>query len=158
MLLPGSAIPFMGEMLPIIHTGMLRGLSHHTEEAIVISGPVEHAGRRIREYLRKTLHHYIAFHATKYAERIGKKLGQISLKETRSRWGSCSAGGNLSFSWRLVFAPLPVINYLIAHEVAHLKEMNHSAAFWALVATLCPDYAIHRAWLKANGASLHRYR
>ena len=79
------------------------------------------------------------------------------VRDTRSRWGSCSSTSRLSFSWRLVLAPEPVIDYVVAHEVAHLQEMNHSPRFWQLVARLVPDLGPPRAWLKTNGAQLLRY-
>ena len=88
---------------------------------------------------------------------LGESFGKISLRDPRSRWGSCNTEGNLMFSWRLLLAPHEVLRYVVAHEVAHLAQMNHSPAFWAEVAQLMPDYAHPRAWLKQNGAELHRY-
>ena len=79
------------------------------------------------------------------------------MRDTKSRWGSCSAAGSLSFSWRLIMAPEPVLDYVVAHEVAHLIEMNHSARFWKLVRTLVPDPAAQRAWLKRHRAELLSY-
>ncbi len=93
-----------------------------------------------------------------YAERLGRRFTKITLRDTRSRWGSCSANGGLMFSWRLVMAPPEVLDYVAAHEVAHLVEMNHSAAYWEIVRGLCPDYETHRRWLRTNGGLLHRYR
>jgi predicted metal-dependent hydrolase len=84
-------------------------------------------------------------------------VGMITVKDTKSRWGSCSHSGNLAYSWRLVLAPQSVAEYVCAHEVAHLMEMNHSPKFWKLVGTLCPDYANQRRWLKVNGKSLFIY-
>ncbi|RMD90830.1 MAG: M48 family peptidase, partial [Alphaproteobacteria bacterium] len=94
----------------------------------------------------------------RHAARLGRRYGRLSLRDTRSRWGSCSAEGNLNFSWRLVMAPPEVLDYVAAHEVAHLAEMNHSPAFWALVERLFPAHEAPRRWLRENGASLHRYR
>ena len=79
------------------------------------------------------------------------------LRDTRSRWGSCSADGRLNFSWRLILAPEPVLDYVVAHEVAHLRELNHSARFWAVCARLCEDVSGPKIWLKRHGAQLHRY-
>ena len=93
-----------------------------------------------------------------YSQRIGQPYRRLSLRDTRSRWGSCTEAGNLMFSWRLIMAPPEVLDYVAAHEVAHLGEMNHSAAFWKLVRELCPEFEIHRKWLKSEGAGLHRYR
>jgi predicted metal-dependent hydrolase len=84
-------------------------------------------------------------------------VGRVTIKDTTSRWGSCSAAGDLAFSWRLVLAPAHVLDYLAAHEVAHRLEMNHGPRYWAHVARLRPDYERSEAWLKAHGATLHRY-
>jgi predicted metal-dependent hydrolase len=81
----------------------------------------------------------------------------ITIRDQRSRWGSCSASGGLNFSWRLIMAPPHVLDYLAAHEVAHLVHMNHSDEFWALTRSLSGDTDKAEAWLKAHGASLHRY-
>ncbi len=86
---------------------------------------------------------------------LGVRAQKIQVKETRSRWGSCSTDGALSFSWRVILAPPFVLDYLAAHEVAHLKEMNHSPRFWAHVARLCPEHEAGRAWLHTHGAVLH---
>ncbi len=88
---------------------------------------------------------------------IGKPFRKLSLRDPRSRWGSCSSDGNLMFSWRLMLAPPEVLRYVVAHEVAHLREMNHAKAFWAEVAGLMPDYPTPRRWLQQNGAQLHRF-
>lgn len=93
-----------------------------------------------------------------YADAVGCRPARLTLRDPRSRWGSCTCAGNLMFSWRLVLAPSAVLDYVAAHEVAHLREMNHGPRFWALVARLRPDYAAHRLWLRDNGADLHRWR
>ncbi|MCY1309040.1 hypothetical protein D9M70_590950 [compost metagenome] len=90
-----------------------------------------------------------------YTGRIGRRAKSLSLKDTRSRWGSCSADGALSFSWRIVMAPPKVIAYLAAHEVAHLQEMNHGPDFWTLCGRLCPDTEDAKRWLRRNGTMLH---
>jgi predicted metal-dependent hydrolase len=89
---------------------------------------------------------------------LGRRYTRLTLRDTRSRWGSCSATGALSYSWRLILAPPRVLDYVAAHEVAHLAQMNHSPAFWAEVARLMPDYESPRAWLRREGSALHRYR
>jgi predicted metal-dependent hydrolase len=88
---------------------------------------------------------------------IGTPFHKLSLRDPRSRWGSCSSDGNLMFSWRLMLAPPEVLRYVVAHEVAHLRQMNHSKAFWAEVAGLMPAYEAPRRWLRQNGGQLHRY-
>jgi predicted metal-dependent hydrolase len=93
----------------------------------------------------------------RHAAAVGRPVARITLRDTRSRWGSCTARGALNFSWRLVMAPPHVLDYLAAHEVAHRVHMDHSEAFWAVCARLSPDLARAEAWLKAHGPSLHRF-
>jgi len=93
-----------------------------------------------------------------HAARLGRRFGRVTLRDTRSRWGSCSTRGDLMFSWRLIMAPPDVLDYVVAHEVAHLQEMNHSPAFWAVCESLCPGYEAPRRWLKAQGATLQAWR
>ncbi len=96
--------------------------------------------------------------ARRHASVIGREVTLLALRDTRSRWGSCTAAGRLMFSWRLAMAPPAVLDYVAAHEVAHLREMHHGPAFWALVEELCPDWRRHRDWLRGEGTALHRYR
>ena len=93
-----------------------------------------------------------------FARDLGKTYTKLTLRDTRSRWGSCSTQGALMFSWRLILAPPDVLDYVAAHEVAHLAEMNHGPRFWATVERLWPHYRTHRKWLRENGESLHRFR
>ena len=93
-----------------------------------------------------------------YAARVDRDVAGVSFRDTRSRWGSCTSEGKVMLSWRLVLAPPEVFDYVIAHEVAHLVEMNHSAAFWDVVEELCPDFRVHKAWLRSDGPGLHAYR
>jgi len=93
-----------------------------------------------------------------HGARLGRSFGRITLRDTRSRWGSCSTRGDLMFSWRLIMAPPEVLDYVAAHEVAHLAEMNHSPAFWAACEDLCPAYQAPRRWLRAHGAALQAWR
>lgn len=93
-----------------------------------------------------------------YTGAVAREVTGVSFRDTRSRWGSCTSEGRLMLSWRLVLAPPDVFDYVIAHEVAHLVEMNHSQAFWDLVEELKPDYRDHKAWLRTDGPGLHAYR
>ena len=103
------------------------------------------------------MHALIEPAARAYARRVGRRVERIALRDTRSRWGSCSTTGTLSFSWRLAMAPDAVLDYVAAHEVAHLRHMNHGAEFWELVETLDPDFRRSEDWLKREGLSLRRY-
>ena len=93
-----------------------------------------------------------------YAKIVGRSFSRITLRDTRSRWGSCTSEGNLMYSWRLIMAPRKVQNYVAAHEVCHLVEMNHSKAFWHQVAAIYPDYKQQQVWLQEHGSYLHRYQ
>ena len=95
--------------------------------------------------------------AQEYAEALGVRVKRISIRDQSSRWGSCTSAGSLSFSWRLILAPPFVLDYLAAHEVAHLVEMNHSARFWRVVARVCPSVERAKKWLDTYGNDLHRY-
>ena len=94
----------------------------------------------------------------RHSAQVGRPAGRLTLRDTRSRWGSCSHDGNLMFSWRLVLAPPEVLDYVAAHEVAHLVHMDHSPNFWGVVGDLCPDHKRLRGWLRREGHGLHRYR
>lgn len=94
---------------------------------------------------------YIAPNVLHYAKILGVKFGKIKITSAKKRWGSCSGKGNLNFSWRLIMAPKEIVNYVIAHEVAHLLHKNHSAKFWNCVESLMADYKTHHIWLRRNG-------
>ena len=91
---------------------------------------------------------------SRFAQQLGVSYGRITIRSQRTRWGSCSAKGNLNFNCLLMLCPEEVQDYVVIHELCHRKEMNHSTAFWAEVERHCPDYRIHRKWLKDNGTSL----
>jgi hypothetical protein len=124
---------------------------------IRVRGEPAHIPRRVRDHLAALAHHELARRARPLAARIGHKVARVGVRDTKSRWGSCSSSGNLSFSWRLIFAPGPVIDYVVAHEVAHLAEMNHGPHFWRLVESLAPDNAGAREWLDQHRAQLLSY-
>ncbi|WP_033070133.1 M48 family metallopeptidase [Thalassospira australica] len=155
--MPGAWIPFMG------HDHAIRAVPDAkrgvwAEAGVIwVSGQPEHTNRRVTDFLKKQAKLEIAPRAHAYADMINKKVNRISLKDTRTRWGSCSSSGNLSFSWRLVLAPEDVLDYVVAHEVAHLQELNHSARFWAVVEDLYGPSKKQQHWLKKNGAALHRF-
>lgn len=155
----GSAILLRGVRHRIEHTGRLRGLTEAVlvdgEPVIRVSGLEEHLGRRLADFLKKEARRELEALVDAHAYRVRRPVNSISMKDTRSRWGSCSVDGNLSFSWRIVMAPPLVIDYLAAHEVAHLREMNHGPRFWALCRKLCPDMDEAKAWLKRHGSHLH---
>jgi predicted metal-dependent hydrolase len=124
---------------------------------IRVRGDPNHLPRRVRDHLMATARHELTRRARDLAERIGRKVTRVGVRDTVSRWGSCSAKGSLSFSWRLILAPEPVLDYVVAHEVAHLAEMNHGPRFWRLVDSLAPGRSGPRAWLKRHRSRLLSY-
>jgi predicted metal-dependent hydrolase len=122
-----------------------------------VPGNPEFMARRVREWLKQQVLAEIMQCVEEKTPLLGKKPRKISLRDTSSRWGSCSSKGHLSFSWRMVLAPREVLHYLVCHELAHLAHMNHSAKFWKQVEMLCPDYRNAERWLKYHGNSLYRY-
>jgi predicted metal-dependent hydrolase len=124
---------------------------------IRVRGEPEHLARRIRDHLVATARKEFANRARRVAARIGRSVARVSVRDTKSRWGSCSGRANLSFSWRLVFAPESVVDYVVAHEVAHLVEMNHGPSFWRLVESLSPGSAAPREWLRRHRNQLFSY-
>jgi predicted metal-dependent hydrolase len=124
---------------------------------IRVRGDPAHLPRRVRDHLIALAKREFAARARALAARLGKSVTRVGVRDPKSRWGSCSSTGALSFSWRLIFAPEPVVDYVVAHEVAHLVEMNHSPRFWRVVASLVPDSAAPRAWLKRHRLELLSY-
>ena len=113
---------------------------------------------QVKKYFKEICRIHLDFMCNGFAERLGSKIRKITLRDTRSRWGSCSSDGNLMFSWRLAMAPENILAYVAAHEVAHLKHMDHSKDFWETVEYLLGPYKNERTWLKQNGSALHRYK
>lgn len=126
--------------------------------AAEIKVPGARAGKATEALLKHMARDRLVSAVERYADALGRPFGRITLRDTRSRWGSCSSEGNLMFSWRLILAAPDVLDYVAAHEVAHLARMDHSPEFWAHVADLCPGYETPRAWLRREGHALHRYR
>ena len=127
------------------------------ERLLCVAGHAPHIDRRIGDFLRREAKRDLEVASLRYAHALGLAVRRVTVRDQSSRWGSCSTTGMLSFSWRLILAPSHVLDYLAAHEVAHLVEMNHSAKFWRLVQRLCPDHERAKAWLDVHGADLHRY-
>lgn len=161
--MPGIAVVGIGSRLPI--EGRLLTLASGTgrsprvdDDSLVLPGDPGRAGVRAAAYLKVLARDRLVAACDLHAGRLERQFRSLSLRDTRSRWGSCTSDGGLMFSWRLIMAPPAVLNYVAAHEVAHLAQMNHSPAFWAVVAGLCPGFGAHRAWLRGQGQTLHGYR
>ena len=159
---PGVVMPLRGVPHRIAHRQSTRGtvwteIDANGERLLCVAGQAPHIDRRIGDYLRREAKRDLDAASLRYARDLGLAVRRVTVRDQSSRWGSCSTTGMLSFSWRLILAPSHVLDYLAAHEVAHLIEMNHSAKFWRVVKRLCPDHQRAKAWLDANGADLHRY-
>jgi predicted metal-dependent hydrolase len=153
----GAGIPFLGVMHRIRPRPQARGLVWQEDGEIHVAGRPEHLARRVEDWLKREARREIERRARAKAELIDKSISGITIRDPKSRWGSCSPRGRLSFSWRLILAPRHVIDYVVAHEVAHLKELNHGPRFWKLTAELTRDVEGARAWLNQHGPTLHRY-
>jgi predicted metal-dependent hydrolase len=156
----GGALPLRGVEHIIRHVAKTRGtvwVSDDRPPQLCVAGRPEHMARRLKDWLKAEARRDLDAASRSYADAMGLKFNRITIRDQSSRWGSCSSSGGLSYSWRLILAPEFVLDYVAAHEVAHLREMNHSRRFWSLVEAHCPHTARARAWLKHNGRSLHRH-
>ncbi|MEL7098208.1 MAG: SprT family zinc-dependent metalloprotease [Pseudomonadota bacterium] len=150
----GADIPILGVPRRVVAgTGRLVRLG-----ADEIAVPPGRPAARLASYVKHMARDVLAEASDRYAAELGRTYSAITLRDTRSRWGSCSSAGRLMYSWRLVMMPREVLDYVAAHEVAHLEHMNHSAAFWSAVRRIHGPYTAPRAWLRTHGTALHRYR
>ena len=152
----GATIDLHGESLVIRHVGGFVA-THRDGPVLAVGGAPEHIARRVRDWIKAQARDILTRRSREIAQRIDKPIHSVRLGDPRSRWGSCSPDGVINFSWRLILAPRFVVDYVVAHEVAHLRELNHGSRFWRLTETLCPDMERARGWLAANGPGLHRY-
>lgn len=152
----GVAIPVEGHLREVV-PGRARTVQM-IGDVLAVPGAAEAVPRRVQGFLKARARDVLAATCDDYAARLGKSYSGLSLRDTRSRWGSCSSAGRLMFSWRLILAPPEVLRYVAAHEVAHLAQMNHSPAFWAEVTRIHGPYDDERRWLRTEGNALHHYR
>ena len=153
----GAVIPVLGTDYVVRRRPDARGFVWLSGNEIHVAGAAPHVSRRVTDWLKKNARAEISKRTELRAQSIGQRVARLSVRDTRTRWGSCSEDGHLSFSWRLILAPEMVLDYVVAHEVAHLTELNHGQRFWRLVDQLCPGNKAPRHWLKRYGATLHRY-
>lgn len=156
----GAVVPFRGEPHRIVHRPGLRGVVWRETGAdgrqeLHVAGEAEFLERRLVDFFKVEARRDLVAATAKYCARLGKVAARVTVRDQTTRWGSCSANGFLSYSWRLVLAPPFVLEYLAAHEVAHLKEMNHSPRYWRTLRDLYPDVDKAKAWMKDHGATLH---
>ena len=162
-----TRLPYMGQDHVIRWEAKARGVQRENGE-IVVGGNAEYTARRVRDWLRSEARREITSRVHVMAASVDRKAAHVTIRDTRSRWGSCARNGRLSFSWRLILAPEDVLVYVAAHEVAHLVHLNHGPAFWRTVASVLESYAretnrpavdlaLAREWLRRSGAALYRY-
>ena len=158
----GVDVPLRGVLHRVVHRRGERGtvwteISSAGDRVLCVAGEAAHLNRRVSDFLRREAARDLAAAVRRYARELGVPIRRISVRDQSSRWGSCSNTGALSFSWRLVLAPAFVLDYLAAHEVCHLVELNHSPRFWRLVERLYPELERAKVWLDVHGTDLHRY-
>ena len=151
---PGVAVPVEGRWLTVT-SGSGRGVRIGEGQLVA---PAARTGAAVGAFLKALARERLAEASDRHAAALGRGFGRLTLRDTRSRWGSCSSAGDLMFSWRLVMAPREVLDYVAAHEVAHLAHMHHGPAFWAEVRRLYGDHRAARGWLRREGGALHRFR
>jgi predicted metal-dependent hydrolase len=153
----GTLVPVRGVLHRVEATGQVRGRVERVEGAeplLRVPGDAQHQPRRLYDWLRAEALEDLTRQSAFHADLLGVTVKQVRLRSQSSRWGSCSSTGNINYNWRLILAPPHVLDYVAAHEVAHLVEMNHSDAFWRTVKWTLPDMERGRAWLKAHGRAL----
>lgn len=161
----GAIVPLRGQDHEIVFVGRDRARTVVVREPaagqglprLCVSGLAEHAPRRLKDWLNREAGKDLDARVAVHARNLGVRARRITLRDQKSRWGSCSSAGQLSFSWRLVLAPPFVLDYVAAHEVAHLIEMNHGPRFWRLVARTLPAFEEAKMWLRIHGMDLYRY-
>ena len=152
----GAEIPIFGIPHAICHFPNDYGGVWLTSTKICVTGRPEHVARRIHDWFRREARKRIQPIAAEKARILGLTIGRITIKDTKTRWGSCSIKGNLNFSWRILLMPREVFEYIIVHEVAHLREQNHGKEFWRLVQHMHPGLDRSRRWLKEHSQELYR--
>lgn len=153
----GDTVPFLGQP-HLIRAASLRAPRVDAGCLLVPAGDQRATGIRLEAFFKREARDRLARASDRYAAMVGRSFGRLTIRDTRSRWGSCSSQGNLMYSWRLIMASEDVLNYVAAHEVAHLVHMDHSPAFWAQVEAIFPEHKTQRTWLRNHGSDLHRYR
>lgn len=154
---PGMILPILGKEYELLHKPSNTFRTWWGDDHLLIHAPDEKFAPSVEKSLHQVARQFLTQRSKYYATQLDQSINRITLRNTRSRWGSCSQDGNISYSWRLVFAPENVADYVCAHEVAHLIEMNHSPQYWKIVESVCPDYKELRGWLRKNGKSLFQY-
>lgn len=154
----GDKILILGQEILLKHVPDSLRATHLQNGILHVGGDQAFFHRRVKDYIKREAKKDFARRSQILAQKLGCKLENVVLKDTKSRWGSCSGLNNINYNWRIALAPECVIDYLMAHEVAHLKHRDHSPAFWRCVKTLYAGASIGRNWLKTHGSELYMYR
>jgi len=154
----GMQMPFLGKVHQLRFTNEPPRKIQREADEIQVGGPADMASKRLEAWLRREAKALLSERTSHHAETLGVQYNRVSIGDMKSRWGSCSSRGTLRFSWRLLMAPYDVMDYVAAHEVAHLLEMNHSDRFWAHVGRCVPEHKSLRRWLKTEGGALFKLR
>lgn len=152
----GETVQFFGQKYILLHSPGQRGV-YFEDGFLKVGGDMEFLHRRTTDFLKQQTLKKLSDLTVKKAKILGCRVAGVAVKDTKSRWGSCSTLGNINYNWRISMAPLYVINYLVCHEVTHLKHPDHSASFWQTLKELCPDCDEGRHWLKVKGKELYKY-
>ncbi|MBE6444051.1 MAG: M48 family metallopeptidase [Alphaproteobacteria bacterium] len=152
----GAELSFWNKKYTIQHNPLLRG-SCFENNLLKIGGNIEFLHRRTTDFLKQQALKLLSQLTIEKAKQLDVKVNTISVKDTKSRWGSCSTRGNINYNWRISMAPLYVIEYLVCHEVSHLKHPDHSTNFWHTLESICPNYKEGKQWLKIKGKTLYNY-
>ncbi len=148
----GDTVPYLGGVLTLIREPGRTRVHRRGEELLVPGGPDRLPA--LERWYRRAAREEIAPRLDRACARAGTSYSRLTIRGQRTRWASCSPTGAMSFNWRLLLAPEPVLDYVVWHEVCHLDVMDHSPRFWSLLARRCPDYREHARWLRRNGATL----
>lgn len=153
----GLSFPFRGSDITIFNEGGPRSAVRLSDRRLIVGGDEQHINRRTTEWLKAEARAVLTERADHFSDLLGRRRGPITIRDTRSRWGSCARNGALSFSWRLIIAPPEILDYVAAHECAHLVHLNHSPAYWRVLKGLGVDARAARDWFALHGQSLYAY-
>jgi predicted metal-dependent hydrolase len=148
----GDSVPYLGVVLSLVPQRGRTRAHRRGDELLVPEGAAQRPA--VERFYRRAAHGEVAARLDEACAQVGGKYSGLQIRGQRTRWASCSRSGAMSFNWRLLLGPEPVLDYVVWHEVCHLEVMDHSPRFWALLAERCPDYREHVRWLRRNGATL----
>lgn len=154
----GETISVLGRQIRLCHLSDSLKAASEEDGVLYVGGDAAFFHRRVKDYIKREAKKEFWRRSKTLADKLGCPLVNVTLKDTKSRWGSCSSLNNINYNWRIALAPECVIDYLMAHEVSHLQHRDHSPAFWQCVKTLSPGATLGRTWLKAHGSDLYLYR